>query len=302
MTEKNQMTVGVIIARFQVPELHAGHTHLIEYVMERHERLIVLLGDRTIQANERHPLDFETRKLMVLGAYPTAEVYRLLDRGNDVSWSSEVDLVLGANNAHGALLYGSRDSFIPYYKGVHQCVEVPTLGDHSGTALRENGCHPIDSVDFRRGMIYRTKKRYPQGHPTVDMALIRKVGDEWQVLLGKRSPTDVWWRFPGGFFDPALDESYEDAAARELGEETSVAVRATSAIYLGSCKVDDWRYADSKDRIVTTLFAFIDFGSTPAPADDLGEVGWRPLASLMKEIWPGHAPLAEMLMKYLSIR
>ena len=149
-------------------------------------------------------------------------------------------------------------------------------------------------------MIYRALKRYSQGHPAVDMALIRNVRGGTQVLLGKRSASDAYARFPGGFFDPEQDASYEEAAARELLEETSVRVESSAAAYVGSRTVDDWRYADSKDRIATALFVFKYRDGIPAAADDLGHVAWYPVASIRDVIWKGHLPLANMLTAYLA--
>jgi len=134
----------------------------------------------------------------------------------------------------------------------------------------------------------------------VDMALIRTVRGATQVLLGKRNASDAYARFPGGFFDPEQDASYEGAAARELLEETSVRVDPSAAAYVGSRTVDDWRYADSKDRIATILFVFKYRGGTPAAADDLGHVAWYPLASIRDVIWKGHLPLAQMLITHLA--
>ena len=36
--------VGVIVARFQVPELHVGHQYLVGYVCERHQDVCIILG------------------------------------------------------------------------------------------------------------------------------------------------------------------------------------------------------------------------------------------------------------------
>ena len=56
---------GVIIGRFQTPELHSEHIKLIQYVLDRHEKVILFLGVSTTLANKKHPMDFITRKYMI---------------------------------------------------------------------------------------------------------------------------------------------------------------------------------------------------------------------------------------------
>jgi 8-oxo-dGTP pyrophosphatase MutT (NUDIX family) len=50
----------------------------------------------------------------------------------------------------------------------------------------------------------------------------------WGVLVGRRRDGNPPWVFPGGKIEPG--ESPEDAAAREVLEETGVRVRATGII------------------------------------------------------------------------
>jgi len=57
------------------------------------------------------------------------------------------------------------------------------------------------------------------------------------------------WRFLGGFAD-ASDENYEAAANRELTEECG-SVETGKMQYIGSAKIDDWRYRNEADKIIT---------------------------------------------------
>ena len=43
-TRTEQYDVGVIVGRFQVPELHFAHRDLIESVMAKHGKTIIVLG------------------------------------------------------------------------------------------------------------------------------------------------------------------------------------------------------------------------------------------------------------------
>ena len=43
---------GVIIGRFQTPELHSEHIKLIQYVLDRHEKVILFLGVSPTLANK----------------------------------------------------------------------------------------------------------------------------------------------------------------------------------------------------------------------------------------------------------
>ena len=56
---------GVIIGRFQTPELHSEHIKLIQYVLDRHEKVLLFLGVSLTLGNKKHPMDFITRKYMI---------------------------------------------------------------------------------------------------------------------------------------------------------------------------------------------------------------------------------------------
>ena len=61
---------------------------------------------------------------------------------------------------------------------------------------------------------------YPRPTVTVDIAIFRPLGEEYQILLIQRAraPYKGKYALPGGFIE--MDESLEAAAQRELFEET----------------------------------------------------------------------------------
>jgi 8-oxo-dGTP diphosphatase len=64
--------------------------------------------------------------------------------------------------------------------------------------------------------------RYPVFAVTVDIVILSVVDRRLEVLLVQRAgdPFRGWWALPGGFKRP--DETLDEAAARELAEETGV--------------------------------------------------------------------------------
>jgi bifunctional NMN adenylyltransferase/nudix hydrolase len=108
---------------------------------------------------------------------------------------------------------------------------------------------------------------YPTVFPTVDV-VIRTNG---RLLLGRKA-TQQGFRFVGGFADPALDNSYEEAAIREAKEETGLVVH--SVRYLGSTRIDDPRYRGSEHCIITHLFLAEEWTGEPAASDDIAELKW----------------------------
>lgn len=295
--------VGVAVGRFQVEDPHEGHLHLIRSITRRHERTIIMVGDRDIQRNDVHSMDFETRKLMLQHWFPSIEIVELRDVGNNAKWSKNLDVKLRELGADKVRLYGSRQSFVDAYKGTHPCFLVPQVDGVSGTRLRDDIARaPINSRDFRRGIIFAMKRRYPQGHPVIDVALLRCDADGtlW-VVLGKRDEEDEKWRFPGGFFDTKHDDSLEDTVLRELAEETGI-TNVGRPRYIGSKRIDDWRYRDSKDKIISSFYYTSYASGELNPTDDLAVVDWHKVTSLPDVIVDTHIPLADMLVQHLGRR
>lgn len=149
--------VGVVVARFQVPYLHAGHIHLLNQVWERSDRLLIVLGSPSIP-NERNILPYDLRVEMVKDFYPFAHFAEILDHHEDKDWSGSLDkliqVYLGIVDVGSkATLYGSRDCFSKFYTGNYPFVELPELRHFSGTDMRDK-LQPVNNANYRLGMIH----------------------------------------------------------------------------------------------------------------------------------------------------
>jgi 8-oxo-dGTP diphosphatase len=84
---------------------------------------------------------------------------------------------------------------------------------------------------------------------TVDIVLIRKLIDDYELLLIKRrnEPFKDNWALPGGFVDK--NEDLETAAIRELVEETSITVSE-----LEQLKAFGKPFRDPRNHVVSVAF------------------------------------------------
>jgi bifunctional NMN adenylyltransferase/nudix hydrolase len=296
-------TIGVIIARFQSPYLHEGHRILIDSVTKHHNKTVIVLGVSPVLGSRKNPLDFHTREKMIKQHYPDAIVLPLPDHPLDTKWSQNLDSLLSNSfPGSGFKLYGSRNSFIPYYSGKLETVELPESGTHSATIIREQiSDRVLNSEEFRTGIIYAYSNTYLKVYPTVDIAVFRN--NKTELLLGRKD-IDNKWRLLGGFSDPT-DNSFEEAAARELKEECGP-IEITEMAYEKSLRVNDWRYKHEADKIITTLFSADYIAGDLQGRDDIAEVKWFSLSSLatlmqQNQTASEHEPqLQWLLSKYLK--
>ena len=290
---------GVIVARFQGNYLHEGQMKLIGLVKDNHKQVIIFLGVPIIEGTKNNPLSFEVRKVMVEAIFSNITILPLKDQRSNELWSETVDsMIADTFQGSSALLYGSRDSFIPYYSGKHQTVEVITDVIYSGTELRNKVSKEIlDNEYYRAGIIYATHAKRDVTYPTVDVAAINADG---HILLAKKA-NEGKLRFVGGFVDRA-DCSYEEAAKREFNEETGGEI--INLKYIASQKIDDWRYAKEADGIMTTLYLGEFVGGTIEPNDDIVYLHWvNPTEiDVENDIMEEHKTLMVKLLTTLNIK
>jgi bifunctional NMN adenylyltransferase/nudix hydrolase len=295
--------IGVLVGRFQVPELHAAHRELIAMVAGWHKKFLLVLGCAPVLSTRRNPLDFQARKLMINAYCAELPVVPLMDCADDIEWSRELDRRVREVFPVGTVtLYGGRDSFIPHYHGQFPCQEVEPSTYQSGTADRHLASLEVKgTADWRAGVVYAAYNRYPQALPTVDVAVLRTSVEGRREILLARKPGERGFRLIGGFVDPA-DPSLEAAARREVMEEAHIEVSPPR--YLGSHRVDDWRYRQEVDQIITSLFvADFTFGAIQ-PDDDIEELRWFALDAELP--WPMieavHHPLLRMTLEHAIAR
>ncbi len=290
------LTLGVVIGRFQVPDLHEGHRHVIEHAWKRNDDLLVVVGSGHGLATPRNPLPFPVRKHMILAHFPKAHVFEHFDHPSNAAWSENLDRIIEERfPGHSVTLYGSRDSFIPFYSGRYNTEVVVPIPARSGSELRrEVADDPPRTLDFRRGIIFTHANRLPIPYPVVDIAIVRD--DRNEVLLGQKKTDGGMWRFLGGFVDPLYDTSLETAARREAYEETG-GMEIGDPVYIGSTMVNDWRYEKDADRIMSAFFmAPYSFGAA-RPHDDIDALRWVPISDMLAMLHPAHKALGEMLLK-----
>lgn len=292
------MIDGVIVARFQFAVLPEPIRHALDKVTAAHKELLIVLGEAAIPGSRNNPLSVAARASAIHAVYPSVKVLHLRDHPNNAVWSQNLDrLLLDAGVAKSAVIYGNRARFSSLYAGEFRTSPLPEV---EGLRVELSVQEKPESMEFRMGRVHAFQTSYPKVFPTVDIALFRSGRSE--LLLGKKD-LDGLWRLPGGFVDPD-DESYEAAAKRELTEETGPVV--TSRLqFERSFKVDDWRYRNEVDKIITSLFAADYLEGDPVGSDDLAEVRWFPMHQVKRMLDEGetvseHAPMLKYLLeKYI---
>ena len=297
--EPTDYSIGVIIARFQVHELHEGHINLIDKVFSHHKKVIIFLGIPVIGNSKSNPLDYASREAMIKGTYPNAIVLPLRDQRSNARWSQELDSQIKVPFGElSALLYGSRDSFIPYYEGKYQVRELSTDVLYSGTEVRNRVSKEIlASSDFRAGVIHATYAARPVTYPTVDIVVYNNKG---QILMAKK-PNENNYRFIGGFVDRD-DANWETAAKREFAEETGGNAVISDVKYVASGAIKDWRYSKSESGIMTTLFCAKYLWGAIQPSDDIFSLHWLLPSDINidTDIMEEHQDLYGSLLGYLT--
>jgi 8-oxo-dGTP pyrophosphatase MutT (NUDIX family) len=293
--------VAVIVGRFQVDQLHRGHLYLIQQALIKHGKVLILLGCSSTRLGRKNALDYETRAKMFHSAFPSVVVHPLHDiPGNDLLWSDQLDsIVHNLFPTDKGVLYASRDSFQSHYRGKMRIKEIDPEMTVSATEVRDLiASHVIDDPKFRAGVIYACYNRYPIVHPTVDVAIIKPAnetnGAELLLCAKKHDPPGKGG-FIGGFLEKG--ESFEEAAIREVMEETGLEV--THPTYIGSSHIDDPRYQD-EDSITSALLTTIYVFGNAVADDDIDRVFWVSINYFERHLIPQHAVLGDMLRAWLE--
>jgi len=135
---------------------------------------------------------------------------------------------------------------------------------------------------------------WPRPMVTVDVVVFDVSGDVPKVLLIKRrnEPFKGRWAFPGGFVD--MDEELEDAAARELAEETGLTgVKLQQLHTFGRCG------RDPRGRNITVAFIGITKENKIKSGDDAAEAKWFDIDDL-PEMGFDHNEVAAVAIKRLK--
>ncbi len=120
-------------------------------------------------------------------------------------------------------------------------------------------------------------------HPRVaaDVAVFAFLDGVMNVLLVRRryKPYQAYWALPGGLLNP--DETLEEAAVRELKEETGV-----TDVYLEQLATFSELDRDPRGRVISCCYlALVDAGRVRLqPGSDAREAAWRPLEPLLADI------------------
>ena len=272
--------VGVIVGRFQVHELTPAHIDLIKTVCDNHKKVIIFLGMPSILGSQNNPLDYEARKQMIEGVFPSVIIMYLKNMKSDHKWSAQLDTKIKdlVGPSQSVMLYGSRDSFIKSYHGKYKTQEMVQETFYSGSEIRKSiSLKVINTPEFRAGVIWGSFNQYSKCFCTVDIAIFNE--DYTKVLLA-RKPDETKFRFVGGFSDPKSD-SYEADARREVQEETSLEI--TDLKYIGSFKIQDWRYKNEQDCIKTLFFTSKVMYGRPEANDDICELKWFDISSVKED-------------------
>lgn len=143
---KKMKTLGVIVGRYQIDQLHEGHYKLIHQAQSENDKLLIVIGNSPAKLTLSNPLSFEVREKMILNIFGDKKpiIVRLSDQKSDQVWSSKLDELIekGTHNSYDKItLYCGRDGFKKYYIGKYQVKEVTFGIDFISASVQRSFIH-----------------------------------------------------------------------------------------------------------------------------------------------------------------
>lgn len=140
------------------------------------------------------------------------------------------------------------------------------------------------------------KSAYPE-HPRAAVGAVVFKDDKVLLVRRGRPPARGQWAIPGG--NVKLGETLQEAAEREILEETGIVIRARDPVYTFDAIVRDEDGAIQFHYVIIDLAAdYID--GSPRPGDDADEVRWLDAQTL--DTLPVSPPTLKLLKETLQFR
>jgi bifunctional NMN adenylyltransferase/nudix hydrolase len=315
----------MLIGRFQ--PLHSAHLEIIKRCTALTDQLVVVVGSANQPRTYKNPFTFDERSRMIRAATAGLSMRVYVEPNidtiyNDQAWAVRVQ---GIHSKYRCL--GTKDAIIGHKKDESsfyldmfpqwEYINVEEIEPLSAVNIRDlyfksdvnmkfiKGVVPETTFEFleqfratpeyeqiikEREFVANYKKQYaslpyPPIFSTADAVVIQS----GHVLMIKRrsEPGKGLWALPGGFVNANTDKSVEDAAIRELREETGIKVPAP--VLRGNIqrsKVFDAVDRSARGRTITHAF-YIQLPDGELPRvkgfDDAEKARWVPIAEVRSE-------------------
>jgi bifunctional NMN adenylyltransferase/nudix hydrolase len=315
----------VLIGRFQ--PLHNAHLEIIKRCTALTDNLVIITGSGKQPRTYKNPFTSEERAVMIryatMGLAMRIHIEENIDTiYNDQAWAVRIQGIVSKYRIAGtktAVIGHKKDESSFYLDMFPQWdyVDVEKIEPLGATDIRDlyfkrdvnmnfiKAVVPQTTFDFlmsfketpeyeqvirEREFVMTYKKQYaslpyPPIFSTADSVVIQS----GHVLMIRRraEPGKGLWALPGGYVNANTDKSVEDAAIRELREETMIKVPAP--VLRGNIvrsKVFDAIDRSPRGRIITHAFHIqLPDGELPKVkgSDDAEKARWVPIAEVKSE-------------------
>ncbi len=315
----------VLIGRFQ--PLHNAHLEIIKRATALTDQLVIITGSAKQPRTYKNPFTSAERAQMIRAATAGLTLKVFVEENvdtiyNDQAWAVRVQSIVSKYKILGTktAVIGHKKDDSSFYLDMFpqwEYVDVEEIEPLSAVNIRDLYFKRGANMEFIRGVVPRTtfeflsefwktdayhqiirerefvenyKKQYaslpyPPIFSTADAVVIQS----GHVLMIRRraEPGKGLWALPGGYVNANTDKSVEDAAIRELREETMIKVPAP--VLRGSIvrsKVFDAIDRSPRGRIITHAF-YIQLPDGELPkvkgSDDAEKARWVPIAEVKSE-------------------
>lgn len=315
----------VLIGRFQ--PFHNAHLEIVKRATALCNKLVIVVGSARQPRTYKNPFTFEERSQMIRYATAGLSLQIYIEPNidtiyNDQAWAVRVQQAVALHTEPGERvgIIGHKKDDSSFYLDMfpqwgYENVEL--IEFLSAVNIRDlyfkrdanmkfiQGVVPESTFDFlmdfkmkpeyeqiirEREFVANYKKQYaslpyPPIFSTADAVVIQS----GHILMIRRraEPGKGLWALPGGYVNANTDKSVEDAAIRELREETMIKVPAP--VLRGSIvrsRVFDAIDRSPRGRIITHAFHIqLPDGELPKVkgSDDAEKARWVPIAEVRSE-------------------